>query len=96
MLTFIVFVLSALLIVVQLAIGQLTPRVIPVVFARPGVKAVLAMLTFTYVYTLSALARIENRVPDLHVSLAVILNLVCVGGFFCSSSSSRAGFVPPP
>ena len=36
MLTFIVFVLSATLIVVQLASGQSTPRVIALVLARPG------------------------------------------------------------
>ena len=94
MLTFIVFVLSALLIVVQLAIGQLTPRVIAIVFARPGVKAVLAMLTFTYVYTLSALARIEDRVPDLHVSLAVILNLACIGGFLLFVQQLSSGLRP--
>ena len=94
MLTFIVFVLSALLIVVQLAIGQLTPRVIAIVFARPGVKAVLAMLTFTYVYTLSALARIGDRVPDLHVSLAVILNLACIGGFLLFVQQLSGGLRP--
>jgi uncharacterized membrane protein len=94
MLTFIVFVLSALLIVVQLAIGQLTPRVIAIVFARPGVKAVLAMLTFTYVYTLSALARIENQVPDLHASVAVLLNLACVGGFFLFVQQLARGLRP--
>src|SRR5205823_3211034 len=35
MLTFIVFVLSATLIVVQLASGQLTPRIIAIVFGMP-------------------------------------------------------------
>ena len=52
MLTFIVFVLSATLIVVQLASGQLTPRVIAMVFAMPWVKIALGMFTFTYAYTL--------------------------------------------
>src|SRR3954447_23279721 len=50
MLTFIVFVLSATLIVVQLASGQLTPRVISLVLAAPGVKFALSVLTFTYAY----------------------------------------------
>jgi uncharacterized membrane protein len=94
MLTFIVFVFSALLIVVQLAIGQLTPRVIAIVFARPRLKAVLAMLTFTYVYTLSALGRIEDRVPDLHVSVAVILNLACIGAFFLFVQELSSGLRP--
>jgi uncharacterized membrane protein len=78
MLTFIVFVLSATLIVVQLASGQSTPRVIRLVLATPGVKVALAILTFAYTYTLSALGRVEDRVPDLHVSVAVFLNLACI------------------
>jgi uncharacterized membrane protein len=82
MLTFIVFVLSATLIVVQLAAGQLTPRIIALVFAMPRVKVTLGLFTFTYTYTLAALGRVEERVPDLHVGIAVILNLACILGFF--------------
>jgi len=82
MLTFIVFVLSATLIVVQLASSQWTPRVIRLVLATPGVKIALAILTFTYTYTLAALARVEARVPDLHVGIAVVLNLACIIVFF--------------
>jgi uncharacterized membrane protein len=82
MLTFIVFVLSTTLIVVQLASGQSTPRVIAMVLTTPGVKIALALLTFTFAYTLAALARIEDRVPDLHVSIAVLLNIVCIVVFF--------------
>jgi uncharacterized membrane protein len=78
MLTFIVFVLSATLIVVQLASGQSTPRVIALVLESPGIKFALAVLTFTYAYTLAALGRVEDRVPDLHVSLAVFLSLACI------------------
>ena len=82
MLTFIVFVLSATLIVVQLASGQLTPRVISLVLAKPGVKVALASLTFTYTYTLAALGRVEDSVPHLHVGVAVVLNLACIVVFF--------------
>lgn len=82
MLTFIVFVLSATLIVVQLASGQLTPRVISLVLTTPGVKAALGALTFTYAFTLSALGRVEDHVPELNVGLAVVLNLICIVVFF--------------
>src|SRR5262245_1907667 len=64
MLTFIVFVLSATLIVVQLASGQLTPRVIALVLSQRGVKFTLGALTFAYTYTLAALGRVEGLVPD--------------------------------
>src|SRR5262249_12948288 len=82
LLTVIVFVLSATLIVVQLASGQLTPRVIAIVFAMPWVRVTLVMLTFTYTYSLAALSRIEDRVPELHVGVAILLNLACVIVFF--------------
>jgi uncharacterized membrane protein len=94
MLTFIVFVFSALLIVVQLAMGQLTPRVLAIVLSRPWVKVVLALLTFTYVYTLSALGRVGDRVPDLHVSVAVLLNLACIGGFIAFVQQLSNGLRP--
>lgn len=94
MLTFIVFVLSATLIVVQLASGQLTPRVIALVLAKPGVKVALGTLTFTYTYTLAALGRVEDRVPDLHVSVAVILNLLCIVVFFLFVQQLSGGLRP--
>jgi uncharacterized membrane protein len=94
MLTFIVFVLSATLIVVQLASGQLTPRIIAMVFARPWVKATLGVFTFTYAYTLSALGRVEGRVPDLHVSVAVLLNLACILVFFLFVQRLSSGLRP--
>jgi uncharacterized membrane protein len=94
MLTFIVFVLSATLIVVQLASGQLTPRIIAMVFAMPGVKVALGLFTFTYAYTLSALGRVEDRVPDLHVGVAVLLNLLCIVVFFLFVQRLSSGLRP--
>ncbi len=94
MLTFIVFVLSATLIVVQLASGQLTPRIISTVFAMPGVKVTLGLFAFTYTYTLSALGRVEGRVPDLHVGVAVLLNLACVVVFFLFVQRLSRGLQP--
>jgi uncharacterized membrane protein len=94
MLTFIVFVLSATLIVVQLASGQLTPRVISLVLTTPGVKIALSALTFTYAYTLAALGRVEERVPHLHVSVAVVLNLLCIVVFFRFVQQLSGGLRP--
>jgi uncharacterized membrane protein len=94
MLTFIVFVLSATLIVVQLASGQLTPRVIALVLAKPGIKFALGSLTFTYAYTLAALGRVEDSVPHLHVSIAVLLNLLCIVVFFLFVQQLSGGLRP--
>jgi uncharacterized membrane protein len=94
MLTFIVFVLSATLIVVQLASGQLTPRVIAIVFAMPSVRISLGIITFTFAYTLAALGRVEDRVPDLHVGVAVLLNLICIIVFFLYVQRLSTGLRP--
>ena len=94
MLTFIVFVLSATLIVVQLANGQSSPRVIAMVLATPRVKFALAVLTFTYAFSLATIARIEEPVPDLLVSVAVLLNLTCLVVFFQFVSQLSIGLRP--
>lgn len=95
MFTFIVFVLTATLIVVQLASGQFTPRVIGVVFMQHGIKLTLAALTFTFTFTLAALARVEEgAVHDLFVGVAVILNLLCILGFFYFAQELSRGLRP--
>ena len=60
MLTLVVFVISSLLIVVQLASAQLTPRIIARVFVTPSIKGVLSIFTFSYTYTIAASARIDE------------------------------------
>ena len=94
MLTFIVFVLSATLIVVQLASGQLTPRVIALVFALPGVKVTLGALHVHLRLHPAALGRVEDRVPDLHVGVAVLLNLACIVVFFLFVQRLSTGLRP--
>ena len=53
--TFIVFVSSALLVAVQLASAQLTPRIIATVFRDPAVKVSLTVFVFTFTFMLAAL-----------------------------------------
>jgi uncharacterized membrane protein len=82
MLTFIVFVVSSLLIVVQLASAQLTPRVIAMVFADRRLKWILSAFTFDYTYTLAAAGRIGGTTPQLTVALAIVCNLLCIALLF--------------
>ena len=82
MLTFVVFVVSSLLIVVQLASAQLTPRIIALVFADRRLKWVLSIFTFAYTYTIAASARIEDTTPQLPVAFAIFCNLACIAIFF--------------
>ena len=82
MLTFVVFVVSSLLIVVQLASAQLTPRIIARVFADPRLKWVLSIFTFAYTYAIAASGRINDVVEQLPVMLAILGSLACIAIFF--------------
>ena len=63
MFTFIVFVSSALLVAVQLASSQLTPRIIAIVFRDPVTRFSLTVFVFTFTFTLATLVRIDASVP---------------------------------
>lgn len=77
-LTFIVLILSTLLLTVQLASSQLSPRLIGGVLARPPVKFCLSVFVFSYVYCTGALARIEDRAPQLPLMVAIGLTLFSI------------------
>jgi uncharacterized membrane protein len=70
MFTFIVFVSSALLVAVQLASAQLTPRIIALVFRNPITKASLTLFVFAFTFTLAAQMNIKGTVPLLTSRLA--------------------------
>jgi uncharacterized membrane protein len=81
MFTFIVFVCSALLVAVQLASAQLTPRIIAVVFRDPGTKFALTVFVFTFTFALAVLVRINTTVPLLTTRLAAYSCLASLGVF---------------
>src|SRR5574342_634144 len=62
MLTFIVFLSSTLLVEVQLASGELNPRIIAFVFRDPVTKFTLTVFVYTFTLSLSVLVRIEETV----------------------------------
>jgi uncharacterized membrane protein len=95
MLTFIVFAVSGLLLAVQIASGQLTPRIISLVFARPMLRISVGVFVFAYAFTLAALGRIETvRVPELLVTVAVLLTLVSIAVFFWFVQQLGTGLRP--
>src|SRR4029079_287873 len=70
MFTFVVFVSSALLIMVQLASQTLTPRIISLVLRDPFTKSTLTLFVFTFAFALGALVRIKEAVPLLTTQVA--------------------------
>jgi uncharacterized membrane protein len=81
MFTLIVFVSSALLVAVQLASSQLTPRIIAIVFKDPITKTSLTVFVFTFTFTLAALVRITDSVPPLTAHVAAYSSLASLGVF---------------
>jgi len=81
MFTFIVFVCSTLLIAVQLASAQLTPRIIAVVFRDPVTKLSLTIFVFVFTFSQAVLVRINTEVPTLSASLAAYSCIACLGVF---------------
>jgi uncharacterized membrane protein len=81
MFTFIVFVSSSLLVVLQLASAQLTPRIIAVIFRDGITRFSLTVFVFTFTFALAALVPISTSVPFLTVQLAAYSSLASLGVF---------------
>jgi uncharacterized membrane protein len=81
MFTFIVFVSSALLVAVQLASSQLTPRIIAIVFRDPVTKVSLVVFVFAFTFSLAVLVRVTTSVPLLMAHLAAYGCLASLGVF---------------
>ena len=81
MFTFVVFVSSALLVAVQLASAQLTPRIIALVFKDPVSRLAMTLFVFTFTFSLGALIRITSSVPLLTSHIAAYGCVVSLGVF---------------
>jgi uncharacterized membrane protein len=81
MFTCIVFVSSALLVAVQLASSQLTPRIIAIVFRDPITRISLVVFVFAFTFALAVLVRVKASVPPLTAHLAAYSCLASLGVF---------------
>jgi len=63
--TLVVLICSALLVAVQLASAQLTPRIIALIYRNPYRKLAFALFVFTFTFSIGVLVRIEDTVPRL-------------------------------
>jgi len=81
MLTFMVFVMSSLLLVVQLASAQMTPRIIAPAFQHRAVRIALCLFVFAYIFSLGVLGRVSNEVPQLGVLIAILANITSIASF---------------
>jgi uncharacterized membrane protein len=81
MFTFIVFIFSILLLAVQLASAQLTPRIIVFFYRKPVLKFSLTIFVFTFTYSLGVLSRIGDFVNQMSIWIAVYSSIASIGIF---------------
>lgn len=94
LLTLIVFAFSIILLAIQLASGQLSPRIIARVLESRLTKQTLGVFAFSFTYTMAVLGRIEDRVPQLPVLIALFLSLGCVALFLYLIQTAGQSFRP--
>jgi len=82
MLTFVVFLSSTLLVALQLASAQLTPRIIGFVFRDRITKLSLTAFVYTFTLSVALLIRIESQVPLITPELAIWGSVASLCAFF--------------
>ena len=93
-LTFIIFLLGMLFIAVQIAAGQLTPRITARVFEARASKISLGFFIFTYVFSIGVGGRLVEPIPQFAVLLAVFFTLVSIGLFLFLVGFTGKGIRP--
>jgi uncharacterized membrane protein len=95
MLTFIVYAVSALLLAVQLASGQITPRLISLTFSRWSIKVSTSAYVFAFCLSMVALGNISSNEPHhLLVLLAVLCDILSIIVFFWFVEEVGTGLRP--
>ena len=83
MLAFVVYAVSALLLAVQLASGQITPRLIRITFSRWEMKFSTSLFVFAFGITMVALANLTNDSrPSVLIMVAIAGNIASILVFF--------------
>src|SRR6516164_3398669 len=81
-LSFIVFTFGSLLIAIQVASGQYTPRIIATTLLRDNViRYTVGLFVFTFLFALKALDRTESSVHELVAFVVGLLGLICIVAF---------------
>jgi len=81
-LSFIVFTFGSLLVAVQIAGGQLTPRIIATTLLRDNVvRYTVGLFVFTLIFAVMALDRLENEVHEIVSLVVALLGIVCIAAF---------------
>ena len=81
-LSFVIFTFGSLLVAIQVASAQLTPRIIATTLLRDRVvRYTVGLNVFTLLLAVSALNRLGTTVPQLVVAVTGVLGVACLASF---------------
>jgi uncharacterized membrane protein len=81
-LSFVVFTFGSLLVAIQVASGQMTPRIIATTLLRDNVvRYCVGLFVFTMLFAVGTWSRTETTVNQLNLFVAITLGLGCIGAF---------------
>ena len=81
-LSFLVFTFGSLLVAIQVASGQLTPRIIATTLLRDNVvRYTVGLFMLTFIFVQSVADRIDSKVHQLPLFVAAALSLACFAAF---------------
>ena len=81
-LSFMVFTFGSLLVAIQVASGQLTPRIIATTLLRDNVvRYSVGLFVFTLVFAVMALDRLQTTVHELVALIVAFLGIACMATF---------------
>src|SRR3982751_112985 len=81
-LSFVVFTFGSLLVAIQVAGGQLTPRIIATALLRDNVvRGSVGLFVFTLIFAVMALDRQETKVHELAALIITVLGILCMAVF---------------
>jgi uncharacterized membrane protein len=80
--SFIVFTFGSMLVALQVASGQLTPRIIATTLLQDNtIRFAVGLFVFSLLFAAGTRARIDTDIPHLAVTLTVLLGIVSVMAF---------------
>jgi uncharacterized membrane protein len=80
-LSFLAFTFASLLVALQVASGQLTPRIIATILSNNIVRYTVGLFIFTFLFAIGVQNRIETKVYQLPLFVAAVLALLCFAAF---------------
>jgi uncharacterized membrane protein len=81
-LTFLIFTLGSLLVAIQVAGGQLTPRIIAAtILSNNALRFIVGLLIFTFLFAMGTSARLESAPAPLSAVIAGLLGFLSLAAF---------------